>query len=102
MKLCAHSLEGMVCSSPRLDADRHLFLLCSMRVPMLSSYPADKIVASCDRCGLRKRFDKAAMLKTGGDRPLGLLLDDISGDPGQLPKAQGDSGYLRPLRDHLS
>ena len=49
-----------------------------MRVPMISSYPADKIVVSCDKCGLRKRFDKAAMLKTGGDRPLGLLLDDIA------------------------
>ena len=49
-----------------------------MRVPMLSSYPAHKILASCDKCGLRKQFDKSAMLKAGGDRPLGLLLDDIA------------------------
>jgi len=47
-------------------------------VPMLSSYPADKIVAACSKCGLRKQFDKVAMLKAGGDRPLGLLLDDIA------------------------
>jgi hypothetical protein len=49
-----------------------------MSVPMLSSYPCDKIVVACDKCGLRKRFDKAGMLKAGGDRPLGLLLDEIA------------------------
>ena len=58
-----------------------------MRVPLLSSYPADKIVAACSKCGLRQRFDKTAMLKAGGDRPLGLLLDDIA-RRGNCPKQQ--------------
>ena len=45
---------------------------------MLADYPADKRVVSCDKCGLRQRFDKAAMIRAGGNRPLGLLLDDIA------------------------
>ena len=56
-----------------------------MRIPMLSSYPADKVVAACDKCGLRKQFDRAAMLRAGGDRPLGLLLDEIA-RRGNCPK----------------
>jgi len=32
----------------------------------------------CTKWGLRKRYDKAAMLRIGGDRPFGLLLDDIA------------------------
>ena len=57
---------------------------------MLSSYPAEKVVVSCDKCGLRKRFDKTAMLKAGGDRPLGLLLDDIA-TRSNCPKRQASA-----------
>lgn len=45
---------------------------------MLSSYPAEKVVVTCTKCGLRKRYDKAAMLAAGGDRPLTILLEEIA------------------------
>lgn len=49
-----------------------------MSSSLLSSYPSDKIVVACKKCGMRKQFDKAAMLRAGGDRPLTLLLDEVA------------------------
>jgi len=44
---------------------------------MLSEFPSDKIVVTCDKCGLRKQYDREAMLYAGGDRTLAHLLDEI-------------------------
>ncbi|GLS30820.1 hypothetical protein SAMN04488498_12957 [Mesorhizobium albiziae] len=46
-------------------------------MPMLSDYPGDKILVGCIRCGMRRQYDKAAMLKAGDDRTLAMLLDEI-------------------------
>jgi hypothetical protein len=44
---------------------------------LLSTYPADKIIVTCSRCGLRKQYDKAAML-AHGERRLTDLLAEIA------------------------
>jgi len=44
---------------------------------MLSEFPSDKIIVSCDKCGMRKQYDRDAMVRAGGDRTLALLLDAI-------------------------
>ena len=46
-------------------------------MPMLSEFPSDKVVISCDKCGLLKQYDRDAMLHAGGDRTLAHLLDEI-------------------------
>ncbi len=66
-----------------------------MSAQMLSSYPADKIVVSCAKCGMRKQYDKAAMLKAGGDRKLTYLLDDIARRSGCTKLEQGADIYDR-------
>jgi hypothetical protein len=45
---------------------------------MLSAYPADKIILTCDKCGMHIQYDKAAMLKAGGDRGLPGLREEIA------------------------
>lgn len=44
---------------------------------MLSEFPSDKIIVCCDKCGMRKQYDRDAMVKAGGDRTLAHLLDAI-------------------------
>jgi hypothetical protein len=44
----------------------------------LADYPAAKVIVACDDCGFRVQYDKLAMLKAGGDRPLTTLLTDIA------------------------
>jgi hypothetical protein len=45
----------------------------------LADFPGRKIKVECERCGLRKQFDKAAMIVAGGaDRPPTLLIDEIA------------------------
>lgn len=61
---------------------------------MLSEFPSDKVIVSCDKCGLRKQYDKDAMLLAGGDRTLALLLDEIVARVG-CPKAKSLSVYDR-------
>lgn len=46
--------------------------------PLLSSYPAAKVIVECDRCGMRAQYDKLSMLEVGGDRMLTLLFDDVA------------------------
>jgi hypothetical protein len=48
------------------------------RISNLSDYPAAKIVVACLKCRLRVQYDRAAMLATGGDRPLPDLLTSIA------------------------
>ena len=45
---------------------------------VLSRYPAGKIIVSCEKCGMRAKYDKAEMLAAGGDRALTLLLEKIA------------------------
>jgi hypothetical protein len=45
---------------------------------MLSAYPADKIILTCDKCGMHVQYDKADMLKAGGDRGLPDLRLEIA------------------------
>ncbi|MGN6773179.1 MAG: hypothetical protein ACTHJQ_25520 [Rhizobiaceae bacterium] len=45
---------------------------------MLSEYPADKLILTCDKCGLLVQYDKAQMLAVGGDRKLPALREDIA------------------------
>ncbi|RWG80968.1 MAG: hypothetical protein EOQ69_19495 [Mesorhizobium sp.] len=44
----------------------------------LSRYPAAKVIVTCEKCGLRAKYDKAEMLAAGGDRALTLLLNEIA------------------------
>ncbi|WP_131922186.1 hypothetical protein [Aminobacter aminovorans] len=44
---------------------------------MLSEFPSDKVIVSCDKCGMRKQYDRDAMVRAGGDRTLTHLLDEI-------------------------
>jgi len=56
----------------------------------LKDYPAAKIIVSCGKCALRVQYDKQAMLRAGGDRPLTHLHDDIRrrhGCPRMGPRA---------------
>lgn len=46
-------------------------------MPMLSEFPAQKVLITCDKCGMRKQYDRDAMVKAGGDRTLAHLLDEI-------------------------
>ncbi len=45
---------------------------------LLSRYPKPKVIVSCDKCGMRAKYDRDEMLETGGDRPLPQLKDDIA------------------------
>lgn len=44
---------------------------------MLSEYLSDKVIVSCEKCGIWKQYDRDAMVRTGGDRTLAHLLDEI-------------------------
>lgn len=61
---------------------------------MLSEFPSDKVIISCEKCGLRKQYDRDAMLHAGGDRTLAHLLDEIV-ERVQCPKAKSVSIYDR-------
>ena len=63
-------------------------------MPMLSEFPSDKVIIACEKCGLRKQYDRHAMLRTGGDRTLAHLLDEIVARVG-CPKARSLSVYDR-------
>ncbi len=61
---------------------------------MLSEFPSDKIIISCEKCGLRKQYDRDAMLHAGGDRTLARLLEEIVARIG-CPKVNTLSIYDR-------
>ncbi|AWC22044.1 hypothetical protein CO731_01500 [Aminobacter sp. MSH1] len=63
-------------------------------MPLLSEYPSDKVIISCEKCGMRKQYDRDAMVRTGGDRTLAHLLDEIVARVG-CPKASSLSVYDR-------
>lgn len=44
---------------------------------LLSEFPSNKVVVSCEKCGMRKQYDRHAMVRVGGDRTLAHLLDEI-------------------------
>lgn len=44
---------------------------------MLSEFPSNKVVVSCEKCRMRKQYDRDAMLRAGGDRTLAHLLEEI-------------------------
>ncbi|AWC23698.1 hypothetical protein ASC75_08085 [Aminobacter sp. DSM 101952] len=46
-------------------------------MPTLSEYPSEKVIVSCEKCGMWKQYDRDAMVRAGGDRTLAHLLDDI-------------------------
>jgi hypothetical protein len=83
-------------SSKKADCARSLIVAR----PMHSSYPADKIVVSCDMCRLHRRLDKAAMLEPGGDR-LGLPLDDIASRANCRKRKATPDIYVQ-MRQYLS
>lgn len=61
---------------------------------MLSEYPSDKVIVSCEKCGMWKQYDRDAMVRTGGDRTLAYLLDEIVARAG-CTKNQNLSVYDR-------
>lgn len=63
-------------------------------MPQLSEFPSDKVIISCEKCGMRKQYDRDAMLRAGGDRTLAHLLDEIVARVG-CPKANSLSVYER-------
>lgn len=68
-----------------------------MNVPMLSTYPADKLVVVSDKCGLGQRFDKAAMLRAGG---IGRSAYCLMTSPfANSPRRTTSPGRLRQVRD---
>lgn len=60
---------------PRFDKAWRVFLFCFML--MQSEWPSHKIVVSCEKCGLRRQYDRIDMLRAGGDLTLAHLLDYI-------------------------
>ncbi|CAI2932459.1 conserved protein of unknown function [Aminobacter niigataensis] len=63
-------------------------------MPLLTEFPSDKVIVSCEKCGLRRQYDRDAMVRTGGDRTLAHLLDEIVARVG-CPKANSLSVYER-------
>ncbi|CAI2934991.1 hypothetical protein [Aminobacter niigataensis] len=63
-------------------------------MPMLSEFPSEKVIVSCEKCGMWKQYDRDAMVRAGGDRTLAHLLDDIVARIG-CPKANSLSVYDR-------
>ncbi|CAI2931906.1 conserved protein of unknown function [Aminobacter niigataensis] len=64
-------------------------------MPLLSEFRSDKVIVSCEKCGMRKhQYDRDAMMRTGGDYTLAHLLDEIVARVG-CPKANGLSVYER-------
>ena len=63
-------------------------------MPMLSEFPSEKVIISCEKCGMWKQYDRDAMVRTGGDRTLAHLLDEIVARVG-CPKAKSLSVYDR-------
>lgn len=53
-----------------------------------------RLVVSCDKCGMRKQYDRDAVLRACGDRTLAHLLDEIVARSG-CPKANSWSVYDR-------
>ncbi|GAA2857933.1 hypothetical protein GCM10010837_05370 [Aminobacter niigataensis] len=63
-------------------------------MPKLSEFPSDKVIVSCEKCGMRKQYDRETMVRTGGDRTLAHLLDEIVARVG-CPNASSLSVYDR-------
>jgi hypothetical protein len=63
-------------------------------MPLLSEFPSQKVIVSCEKCGLRRQYDRNAMVRTGGDRTLAHFLDEIVVRVG-CPKANSLSFYER-------
>ena len=53
-------------------------------VPRLSDHRGGKIAVTCEKCGLRRRYDANAMLERIGDRQMPLLLIEIAQAEGCL------------------
>lgn len=63
----------------------------------LSSYPYKKILVTCARCNLRVRYDRDALLMTGGDRGLPDFLTQVAERKGCPALSRGADVYDRCL-----
>jgi len=69
-----HNVHNPGCNKTRRTAEPQQAKSGRRRI---SNYPTEKIRVSCERCGLKKQYDREAMIKVGGDRTLVNLLDQI-------------------------
>jgi len=70
-------------------------------IPTLSDHLGGKIAVICDKCGMQRRYDAAAMHARIGDLPMPLLLIEIARAEG-CPRAGSKNDDRCMLRYDLS